>query len=60
VRWPPAWELVNWRKCSVVRCSPDSNDASIEAEESLLLRSVAGKRLSESRLRRFSVCCSNL
>jgi hypothetical protein len=40
VRWPPAWELVNWSKSSVVGYSPDSNDVSTVAEESALLRSV--------------------
>jgi hypothetical protein len=44
VRWPPAWELVNWSN-SVVVGYPGSNDVSTEAEESPLLRSVTGKRL---------------
>jgi hypothetical protein len=34
-----------WSNSSVVGYSPDSNDVSIEAEESQLLRSVIGKRL---------------
>jgi hypothetical protein len=36
---------VNWNKNSVVGYSPDSNDVSIEAEESPFLRFVTGKRL---------------
>jgi hypothetical protein len=45
VKWPPAWEFVNWSKNSVMGYSTDSNDVSTEAEESPLLRSVTGKRL---------------
>jgi hypothetical protein len=39
------WELVNWSNSAVVGYLLDSNDVSTETEESLLLRSVTGKRL---------------
>jgi hypothetical protein len=45
VRWPPAWELVNWSNSAIVGYSPDSNDVTTEAEEFSLLMSVTGKRL---------------
>jgi hypothetical protein len=48
VRWPPAWELVNWSNGSVVGYLPDSNDMSTEAEESPLLRSITRKQLVET------------
>jgi hypothetical protein len=50
VRWPPAWELVNWSNRAVMRYSPDINDVSAEAEDSPLLRSVTGKRLMKADL----------
>jgi hypothetical protein len=50
VRWPPAWELVNWSNSAVVgyEYSPDSNGVSIEGEKSPLLKSVTEKRLVEA------------
>jgi hypothetical protein len=60
VRWPPAWQLVNWSKSSVVRWSLDGKDVSTEAEESPLLRTVNRETTSKIRVRRLSVCCSDL
>jgi hypothetical protein len=41
-----AWEAEKrWRYISVVGYSPDSNDVSIEAEESPLLEAAARERL---------------
>jgi hypothetical protein len=48
VRWPPAWEFVNWSNSSLVGYSPGSSDMSTDAEESPLLSSVAGKRLMKA------------
>jgi hypothetical protein len=45
VRWPLAWELVNWNNSSVVGHSPDSNDVITEVEDSPLLRSITSKQL---------------
>jgi hypothetical protein len=40
--------------------SPDSNDVSIEAEESALLRSVTGKRLVKTLQAREDLACRDL
>jgi hypothetical protein len=49
VRWPPAWELVNWRKSSEPWSNSwRANEVSAEAEESTLLEAVTRKRLVES------------
>jgi hypothetical protein len=43
VRWPPAWELVNYSNSAVMGYLVDSNDMNTEAEESPYFRSVTGK-----------------
>jgi hypothetical protein len=48
VGWPPAWESVNWNESSVVGYLLDSNDMSMVAEESLLLRSITKTQLVEA------------
>jgi hypothetical protein len=58
VRWPPAWELVSWSKSSIVGHSPDNNDVNTEAESIVKIR--YWETTSGSRLRKFSMCCSDL
>jgi hypothetical protein len=49
VRWPPAWELVDWINSSVVGYSPENNDGSTEAENSPLLKAVIRERLVKTQ-----------
>jgi hypothetical protein len=44
VRWPPAWELVNWSKELVVRQPPASKDVNTEAEEAIALEAVTRRQ----------------